>query len=131
MSEPCRVEAMPRSVSVARICMWVQAVMGMVGLLLLFILLGSAPSGTVGVALLLVLAVPLAAIVTIGFLASLVRTRRAWVRVTGIVVEFLLVLLGLWQLPGGGSFGTVLGILLAGVAFAQLCRSSSARWFDR
>ncbi|UBU13398.1 hypothetical protein [Nonomuraea gerenzanensis] len=122
---------MPASVSVARLGMWVQAVMGLVGVLLLFVLLGSAPPGAVGAALLIALSVPLATILLIGFLALRIPSRRGWVRVTGIVVELLLVLLGLWQLTGAVSFGNVLGVLLAGLVFAQLCRAPSATWFDR
>lgn len=131
MSGPYGAEAMPASVSVARLGMWVQAVMGLVGVLLLFVLLGSAPPGAVGAALLIALSVPLATILLIGFLALRIPSRRGWVRVTGIVVELLLVLLGLWQLTGAVSFGNVLGVLLAGLVFAQLCRAPSATWFDR
>jgi hypothetical protein len=131
MSEPYSIEAMPQSVSVARICMWIQAVLGLVGLFLLFILLGSVPVGAVGGALVLALSIPLAMILLIGFLAIRVPSRRGWVRAFGLVVEFLLVLLGIWELTDGVSFGNLLGVLLAGVVFAQLCRSSSAMWFDR
>ncbi|MEV4168036.1 hypothetical protein [Nonomuraea sp. NPDC049709] len=131
MSEPYSIEAMPQSVSVARTCMWVQAVLGLVGLFLLFVLLGSAPAGAVGGALLAALAVPLATILLIGYLAMRIPSRRGWVRTFGLVIEFLLVLLGVWQLTDGASFGNVLGVVLAGVVFAQLCRSSSAMWFDR
>ncbi|MEU8356064.1 hypothetical protein AB0C27_08620 [Nonomuraea sp. NPDC048882] len=135
MSEAYAVEAMPRSVSVARICMGVQAVMGMVGLFLLFVLLGSVPLSTMvsaaGGAVLVALAVPLLTILLIGFLALRIPTRRSWVRACGLVVELLVTLLGLWQLLGSVSLGNVLGVLLAGVAFGQLCRSSSASWFDR
>ncbi|MEV5888018.1 hypothetical protein [Nonomuraea fuscirosea] len=131
MSEPYAVEAMPRSVSVARICMWVQAVMGLVGLFLLFVLLGSVPAGPASGAVLVALAVPLLTILLIGFLALRIPTRRSWVRACGLVVEFLVTLLGLWQLVGSISLGNVLGVLLAGVAFGQLCRSASATWFDR
>ncbi|TYB56363.1 hypothetical protein FXF51_43830 [Nonomuraea sp. PA05] len=123
---------MPSSVSVARLCMWVQTVMGLAGLLLLFVALGSAtPAGAVGVALLVALSVPLATILLIGFLAMRVPSRRGWVRVTGIVVELLLVVLGLWQLTGALTFGNVLGVLLAGLVVAQLCRAPSATWFNR
>ncbi|MFI7707236.1 hypothetical protein [Nonomuraea sp. NPDC049480] len=131
MSEPYGIEAMPQSVSVARICMWIQAGMGLVGLLLLFILLGSAPAGAVESALLIALAVPLATILLIGFLAMRITSRRGWVRTTGLVVEFLLVLLGILELLGDVSLGNVLGILLAAVVFGQLCKSSSATWFDQ
>ncbi|SEG79026.1 hypothetical protein SAMN05444920_104663 [Nonomuraea solani] len=131
MSEPYGSEAMPPSVYVARVCMWIQAVLGMVGLLLLLILLGSVPVGTVRGALLFALAVPLVTIVLIGFLAARLISRRGWVRVCGLVVELLLVLLGIWRVVNGVSFGNVLGVLLAALAFAQLCRASSARWFDR
>ncbi|MEV0389947.1 hypothetical protein [Nonomuraea sp. NPDC050643] len=131
MSEPGGSEAMPRSVSVARICMWIQTVMGMVGLFLLFILLGSAPVGVVRGALLFALAVPLVTISLIGFLATRIVSRRAWVRVFGLVVEFLLILLGIWRVTNGVSPGNVLGVILAAVAFAQLCGAPAARWFDR
>lgn len=131
MSEPYAVEAMPRAVSVARICMWVQAVMGLVGLFLLFVLLGSVSAGPASGAVLAALAVPLLTILLIGFLALRISTRRSWVRACGLVVEFLVTLLGLWQLLGSVSLGNVLGVLLAGVAFGQLCRSPSATWFDR
>ncbi|MEV0613392.1 hypothetical protein AB0I81_08700 [Nonomuraea sp. NPDC050404] len=131
MYEPYGIQTMPQSVSVARLCMWIQTALGLFGLLLLFVLLANAPAGAVGVAVLVALAVPLLAIVMIGFLASQVRSRRSWVRITGLIVEFLIVLLGVWELMSGGTFGTVLGMLLAAVVFAQLCRSSSAMWFDR
>ncbi|GAA3669963.1 hypothetical protein GCM10022224_037680 [Nonomuraea antimicrobica] len=131
MSESYGVEVMPQSVLVARLCMWVQAVLGMVGLFLLFVLLGSAPVGAVGGVLLAGLTVPLVMILLIGFLAMRVASRRGWVRTCGIVIEFLLVLLGVWQLVDGAGFGNVLGVLLAGVVFAQLCRAPAAAWFDR
>jgi hypothetical protein len=131
MSEPYSIEAIPQSVSVARICMWIQAGLGLVGLFLLFILLGSAPAGAIGGALLLALSIPLATILLIGLLASRIGSRRGWVRTAGLVVEFLLILLGIWEVLDGASFGNVLGVLLAAVVFGQLCRSSSAMWFDR
>ncbi|TMR18637.1 hypothetical protein ETD86_21465 [Nonomuraea turkmeniaca] len=131
MSEPYSIEAMPQSVSVARVCMWIQTGLGLIGLLLLFILLGSAPSGAIGGALLLALSIPLATILLIGFVASRIGSRRGWVRTAGLVIEFLLILLGIWEVFGGVSLGNVLGVLLAAAVFGQLCRSSSAMWFDR
>ncbi|MGW0806146.1 hypothetical protein [Nonomuraea sp. NPDC002799] len=131
MSEPYSMEAMPRSVTVARICMWIQTILGLVGLFLLFVLLGSAPVSTVRGALLVALLVPLATILLLGFLASRMPTRRGWVRVCGLVVESALILLGIWELANGVTFGNVLGVLLSGAVFAQLCRSSSGTWFDR
>lgn len=131
MSEPYSFQVMPQSVSVARICMWVQAVLGLAGLFLLLILLGGAPAGAVGGALVASLVLPLVTILLIGFLAMRVSSRRGWVRVSGLIVESLLVLGGVWQLGSGVSFGNVLGLLLAALVFAQLCRSTSALWFDR
>ncbi|WP_188189076.1 hypothetical protein [Nonomuraea sp. SYSU D8015] len=103
----------------------------LVGLLLLFILLGSAPAGAVGSGLPIALGIPLATILLIGFLAIRISSRRGWVRAAGLVVELLLVLLGIWEVLGGISLGNVLGVLLAAVVFGQLCKSSSATWFDR
>ncbi|MFC5823152.1 hypothetical protein [Nonomuraea insulae] len=131
MSEPYSLQVMPQSVSFARICMWVQAVLGLAGLFLLLILLGGAPAGAVGGALVASLVLPLVTILLIGFLAMRVSSRRRWVRVCGLIVESLLVLGGVWQLGSGVSFGNVLGLLLAALVFAQLCRSTSALWFDR
>jgi hypothetical protein len=131
MSEPYGIEAMPQSVSVARICMWIQAGMGLFGLFLLFILLGSAPEAAVGGALLIALAVPAATILLIGFLAFRISSRRGWVRTTALIVEFLLILLGIWELVGEAGLGRVLSVLVAAVAFGQLVKSSSATWFDR
>lgn len=128
MSEPYSLQVMPQSVSFARICMWVQAVLGLAGLFLLLILLGSAPAGG---ALAASLVLPLVTILLIGFLAMRVFSRRRWVRVCGLIAESLLVLGGVWQLGSGVSFGNVLGLLLAALVFAQLCRSTSALWFDR
>lgn len=131
MSEPHGIEAMPQSVSVARICMWIQAGMGLFGLFLLLILLGSAPEAAVGGALLIALTIPAATILLIGFLAFRISSRRGWVRTTALIVEFLLILLGIWELVGEASLGRVLSVLVAAVVFGQLVKSSSATWFDR
>jgi hypothetical protein len=128
MSGPCA--AMPPSVSIARVCMWVQAVLGLFGLLLLLILMASAPASWDG-AIVVALAVPLATILLIGFLALRVHTRRSWIRLSGLVLELLLVLLGVVQLLGDVSVGSVLGLVLPAVVFAQLRRPPSAQWFDQ
>jgi hypothetical protein len=46
-------------------------------------------------------------------------------------VELLLIPLGIWEVLYGASLGNVVGLLLAAVVFAQLCRPSSGKWFDR
>ncbi|MGN9837371.1 hypothetical protein ACTMTI_04515 [Nonomuraea sp. H19] len=130
MSENYSIAVMPQSVSVARICMWLQAGLGLAGLFLLFIVL-RVPLGAGGGVVLFSVALPLAAMLLVGFLATQVSSRRGWVRTTGLVVELLLIPLGIWELLYGVSFGNVLGVLLPAVVFGQLCRSSSRMWFDR
>ncbi|MFG2071582.1 hypothetical protein [Nonomuraea maritima] len=131
MSESYTITAMPPSVAVARFCMWAQSILGLVGVLLLATLLGGAlPTGVVG-AFLLWLAVPLATLALIGFLAARMSSRRGWVRTAGLVMEALIVFLGGWQLLDGVTVGNLLGVAMAGVVFWLLCGSSSATWFDR
>ncbi|PZG22342.1 hypothetical protein [Nonomuraea aridisoli] len=131
MSESYDVEVMPPSVAVARFCMWAQAILGLVGVSLLVALLGGAlPVAQAGL-LVAGLAVPLATLLLIAFLALRMRSRRGWVRTAGLVVELLMTLLGLWQLVGDVTVGNLLGVLTAGAVFGLLCRQSSATWFDR
>ncbi|MEU6716912.1 hypothetical protein ABZ897_36085 [Nonomuraea sp. NPDC046802] len=131
MSEAYGVEAMPLSVAIARICMWIQASLGLIGLFLLFVVLGGAPLSVVDGALVFTLLVSTAAIVLPGFLAHRTASRRGWVRVCGLVVEVLQIGVGIWALTGGVSVGRVLSVVLAGIVVAQLCRPSSAMWFNR
>ncbi|MCK2214169.1 hypothetical protein MF672_010255 [Actinomadura sp. ATCC 31491] len=130
MAESYRVEVVPLPVSVARICMWVQAGMGALGLALLLTLVGGMSGEAVGTALPM-LAVPLAAILVIGYAAYQVRSRRRWVRAAGIVVESLQVLHGIWSLTGGFGVSTVLNVALALAVAYLLVRPESAAWFDR
>ncbi|SEU33621.1 hypothetical protein [Nonomuraea wenchangensis] len=130
MAESYRVEVIPQPVSLARICMWVQAGLGAVGLLLLLTLVGGMEANAAGAALLL-FAVPLGAILLIGFAAYRMTSRRRWVRVAGLVVESLLVLNGLWSLLGEVSLGTLLNMALAAAVVWLLFTRQSAAWFDR
>jgi len=82
-------------------------------------------------ALLVALAISLVATAFLGFLAGRMASRRGWVRGGGLISEGVLILSGIWGLLDGAAIGTVLGVALAAVAFWQLCRASSARWFDR
>ncbi|MEV4290296.1 hypothetical protein AB0K40_32715 [Nonomuraea bangladeshensis] len=130
MAESYRVEAIPQPVSLARICMWVQAGLGTVGLLLLLTLVGGMEADAAGAAVLL-FAVPVGAILLIGFAASRMTSRRRWVRVAGLVVESLLVLNGLWSLLGEVSVGTLANMALAAAVVWLLFTRQSAAWFDR
>jgi hypothetical protein len=107
-----------------------RAGLGLVGLFVLFIVLGM-PLKAGGGVVLVSIALPLATMVLVGFLATQVSSRGGWVRTAGLLVELLLAVLGIWEILDGVTFGNVLGVLLPAVVFAQLCRSSSRVWFDR
>ncbi|SDG32734.1 hypothetical protein SAMN05421505_103202 [Sinosporangium album] len=134
MSGYDEVESMPRDVSVARAIMWVQAGLGVIALLFLIIFLSEVPAeadlGPTGLLLFLPTTVTT---VLLAVLASAVRSRRKWVRITALVVQGL-GLLGPLITTASGESVTVfnlLGMLLPLVVIWMLARSASAEWFNR
>ena len=87
MSEPYKTELMPQAVKTARLLMWIQVAIPLIGFVVLFIFFlgGSTSIGGLGI-LSFVLILSLAITVLIGVLAASYPSRKRWVRITVLVI---------------------------------------------
>jgi hypothetical protein len=132
MSEPYKPELMPQAVKTARLLMWIQVAIPLLGFVVLFIFFLGGSTGIGGLGILpFVLILSLAITVLVGVLAASCTSRKRWVRITALVIESLMILEEGYGLVTGPSFNGLISLTLAVVVVVQLSRPVASAWFDR
>ncbi|MFF4189919.1 hypothetical protein [Nonomuraea sp. NPDC001831] len=121
-----RILPLPAVLRAARTVMCIQVVL--VALSLIVFVTGLVEAALVGLLLIPIL-VNVVIGVAIGVVVARMRSRRPWVRWTGVAVEAVLVATQLWGMISGPSIGGVAGLVLAGGAIYCLLSPPSTAWF--
>ncbi|MER5323571.1 hypothetical protein [Streptosporangium roseum] len=129
--------SMPRAVKSAQAVMMIQAVLGLVGIVLLsgFFFGGTVEPESAAGLLILMYALGLATTGLLGWLAFMWDSRKRGVWVAAVVIESLLALFAVTGLvfdPDSGAAGLLdLNLALPIVAVILLLLPSARTWFDR
>ncbi|GAA3818271.1 hypothetical protein GCM10022226_43530 [Sphaerisporangium flaviroseum] len=130
MSEPHKVDLMPREVTTARWVMWVQVALSLLALVLLGFALTSAIDLSGG-GLLLLLGLGIVTTILLGVLAARYPSRRRWVRITAFVVEGLLILDWGYNVASDFTVTSLFNVILPVIVVILLSRPAASAWFDR
>ncbi|MFI6480374.1 hypothetical protein ACIBH1_20730 [Nonomuraea sp. NPDC050663] len=135
MSDIRRTEQLPQYVSTARLIMWIQAGLGLMGFAFLIPVFASDIPMTEEARLALLLLIPGAVgVILLGVLSFMIRSRRSWVRLTIFAVEGFSILSSVYVMATegtGGGLSALTGLALPLIVVYLLARQVSANWFDR
>ncbi|GII96621.1 hypothetical protein [Sinosporangium siamense] len=137
MHESPGVEGMPQSVKLARVLLWIEFALGVLGLVLVAIAVSQLADDaqlevagiTGGIVWVLGYSFALVALVLASALA--LKSRKSWVRIAVLVLHGILLVLEVIGLFSGITLGVVARIaILAGIV-VSLSREEARVWFDR